>query len=127
MGLIAPAQLAWLGLLAPLIVLYILRRRRQLRQIGSTLLWELALRDMRAEKPWKKLIPQVSLFLQIAALVLGALALARPAGAGRVPAGSRLAVVIDTSASMAAKSARDARTTRLDEAIRLARAEARSL
>src|SRR5678815_1767160 len=98
---------------------------RDSKEIGSTLLWELALRDMRAERPWKKLIPQVSLFLQLAILVLGALALARPAGAGRVPAGSRLAVVIDTSASMAASAGRDAHATRLEEAVRLARAEAR--
>ena len=64
MTFLAPYNLAWLALLIPLIVLYILRRRRQERLVGSTLLWEQALRDLRAERPWKKLTPQVSLILQ---------------------------------------------------------------
>ena len=46
MSFAAPLQLAWLGLLVPLVVLYILRRRRDRRQVGSTLLWESALRDL---------------------------------------------------------------------------------
>ena len=39
MNFAAPLQLAWLGLLVPLVVLYILRRRRERRRVGSTLLW----------------------------------------------------------------------------------------
>jgi len=127
MGLLSPLALLWAGLLAPLVVLYILKRRRQSREIGSTLLWELALRDLRAERPWKKLIPQVALLLQALAILAGALALARPAGAGRVPAGARIAVVIDTSASMAARAALGSDDTRFTRAIRAARDLARSL
>jgi len=118
--LLSPLQLAWLGLLAPLIVLYILKRRRQQRVVGSTLLWEQALRDLRAERPWKKLIPHLALLLQALVILLGALALARPAGAGRVPAGARVAVVVDTSASMAADADGQSRIER-------ARSEARGL
>lgn len=103
MTFLAPMQLLWLGLLVPLIALYILKRRRQRRVIGSTLLWEQAVRDMRAERPWKRLLPQVALLLQILAIVAGSVALARPAGAGSVPGGAWIAVVIDASASMAAK------------------------
>lgn len=124
MGLLSPWQLAWLGLLAPLIVLYILKRRREERIVGSTLLWEAALRDMRAERPWKRLIPHVSLILQILAIVAGAIALARPSGAGQVPTGARLAVVIDASASMAA---RDGEGTRIERARSVAQDLARSL
>jgi len=97
MTFLAPMQLLWLGLLVPLIALYILKRRRQRRVIGSTLLWEQALRDMRAERPWKRLLPQVALLLQILAIIAGSLALARPAGAGSVPGGAWIAVVIDAS------------------------------
>lgn len=127
MSFLSPLSLLWAGLLAPLIVLYVLKRRRQPREIGSTLLWELALRDLRAERPWKKLIPQIALFLQALAILAGALALARPAGAGRVPAGARVAVIIDTSASMAARAAAGTTSTRFSRAIRAARDLARSL
>ncbi len=109
MTFLAPMQLLWLSLLVPLIALYVLKRRRQRRVIGSTLLWEQALRDMRAERPWKKLIPQVSLLLQILAIVVGSIALARPAGAGSVPSGAWVAVVVDTSASMAARQGNSTR------------------
>jgi hypothetical protein len=103
MSLLSPASLAWLALLAPLIALYILRRRREARVVGSTMLWDRAVRDMRAERPWQRLIPYVSLILQALVLVLGALALARPSGVGEVPSGARIAVVVDASASMATR------------------------
>ncbi len=124
MELLAPAQLAWLSLLVPLIALYILKRRREERTVGSTLLWEAALRDMRAERPFKKLILHLSLILQILAILLGAFALARPAGAGSVPRGARVALVIDTSASMAGV---DASGPRIDRAKTEARSIARGL
>ena len=127
MSLLSPLSLLWAGLLAPLVLLYVLKRRRQAREVGSTLLWELALRDLRAERPWKKLIPQLALLLQALAILAGALALARPAGAGRVPAGARLAVVLDTSASMAARAGVGTRDTRFSRALRAARDLARSL
>jgi hypothetical protein len=127
MSLLSPLSLLWAGLLAPLVVLYVFKRRRQPREVGSTLLWELALRDLRAERPWKKLIVQLALVLQALAILAGALALARPAGAGRVPAGARVAVVIDTSASMAARAGAGTDDTRFSRAIRAARDLARSL
>ncbi len=123
-SLLSAPSLAWLGLLAPLVLLYVLKRRREERRVGSTLLWELALRDMRAERPWQKLVPQVSLFLQALVLILGALALSRPAGVGQVPSGARIAVVVDTSASMAA---REEGGSRLELARRAARGLARTL
>ncbi len=124
MELLAPAQLLWLGLAGPLILLYVLRRRRQEREVGSTLLWDLALRDMRAERPWKRLIPHVSLLLQLLVLIAGAIALARPTGAGGAVAGARTAVIIDTSASMAAV---DGDVRRLDRARDVARSLARGM
>lgn len=124
MGLLSPLSLAWLGLLAPLVVLYILKRRRADRVVGSTLLWELALRDMRAERPWKRLVPHVSLLLQVLVIVAGAIALARPAGAGGVPSGALVAVVVDASASMAAV---DEGGSRIERARSVARQMASSL
>ncbi|MBX3272766.1 MAG: VWA domain-containing protein [Sandaracinaceae bacterium] len=124
MELLSPLSLAWLGLLAPLVLLYVLKRRRERRIVGSTLLWEAALRDLRAERPWQRLRPHLSLLLQALVLIAGALALARPTGAGQVPAGARLAVVVDVSSSMAA---REDGQTRLERATGLARGLARDL
>jgi hypothetical protein len=124
MELLSPWSLAWLALLAPLIALYILKRRRARKVVASTLLWEAAMRDLRAERPWQRLRPHLSLLLQALALIAGALALARPIGAAPVLSGARLAVVIDASASM---GARDGDGTRLDRARERALAMARSL
>lgn len=117
MTLLAPLSLLWLSLLIPLVVLYILKRRRREQVVGSTLLWEAALRDLRAERPFRRLLLHLALILQALALITGALALARPASRGDLDAGVRLAVVIDVSPSMAA---RDDEVTRIDQARRLA-------
>ncbi len=124
MGLLSPWSLAWLGLLVPLVLLYVLKRRRERKIVGSTLLWEAALRDLRAERPWQRLRPHLSLLLQALVLIAGAIALSRPAGAGQIPTGARLAVVVDVSSSMAAT---EDGVTRLDRARELARSLARDL
>ncbi|MCB9599718.1 MAG: VWA domain-containing protein [Sandaracinus sp.] len=122
---LSPWSLLWLGLTVPLVLLYVLKRKHVDRVIGSTLLWEAALRDLRAERPWKRLIPTVALLLQLLAIVLGALALGRPAGAGGVPTGATVALVVDTSASMAARSGHGG--SRLERAVEVGRELARAL
>ena len=123
---LSPWSLLWLGLTVPLVLLYVLKRRRVDRVIGSTLLWEAALRDLRAERPWKRLIPTVALLLQLLAIVLGALALARPAGAGGVPTGATIALVVDVSTSMDARSG-EGDDSRLERAVSVGRELARAL
>jgi hypothetical protein len=123
-GLLSPLSLLWLGLLVPLVLLYVLERRRERRVVGSTLLWEAALRDLFAERPWQRLRPHLSLLLQALVVVIGAIALARPAGVGRVPTGARIVVIVDVSTSMAA---RDAEGVRLERARAVARSLARDL
>lgn len=97
-----PAGLWMLGALVPLIVLYILKIKRQRLRVPSTWLWAAAQRDLLAKSPFKRLIPQIPLFLQILAIILLALALSRPATRSDAIAGDHLALVIDTSASMSA-------------------------
>ncbi|MCA9576765.1 MAG: VWA domain-containing protein [Polyangiales bacterium] len=124
----APAQLAWLSLLVPLVLLYVLRRRRERRVVASTLLWESALRDLRAERPFRRLVPHLSLLLQALAVVLGALSLARPSGAARVPEGAHVAFVVDTSLSMGAHGpGQDGRDAPLERARRLVQQRAQNL
>lgn len=99
-----PQGLWLLGLLAPLVVLYVLKIRRQRVTVASTWLWQAAARDMLAKSPWQRLRGRWLLLLE--ALGLGALALtlARPSLSGGQLASEHLALVVDVSASMLADS-----------------------
>ena len=97
----APGGLWLLGLLAPLVLLYVLKIRRQRVTVSSTWLWAAAARDLAAKSPFKRLVAQVPLLLELLALCLLALALARPASRGGHIPGEHVAIVLDTSASMA--------------------------
>src|SRR6187402_800423 len=97
----APSGLWLLGLLAPLLLLYVLKIRRQRVTVSSTWLWAAAARDLAAKSPFKRLVAQVPLLLELLALCLLALSLARPASRGGHIAGDHVAIVLDTSASMA--------------------------
>jgi von Willebrand factor type A domain/Aerotolerance regulator N-terminal len=98
----APSGLWLLSLLLPLVLLYVLKVRRQRMTVSSTWLWAAAARDIAAKNPFKRLVPQVPLALELLALGLLALSLARPATRGGHIAGDHVAIVVDTSASMAA-------------------------
>ncbi|HEY4103461.1 MAG TPA: VWA domain-containing protein [Polyangiaceae bacterium] len=98
----APSGLWLLSLLAPLVLLYVLKVRRERVKVGSTWLWAAAARDIAAKNPFKRLVPQVPLALELLALALLALSLARPATRGGHISGEHVAIVVDTSASMAA-------------------------
>jgi hypothetical protein len=100
--LLNPAGLWMLGALVPLVVLYILKIKRQRLRVPSTWLWAAAQRDLLAKSPFKRLTPQIPLFLQILAIILLALALSRPASRSDAIAGDHIALIIDTSASMSA-------------------------
>ncbi len=101
----APSGLWLLSLLVPLVLLYVLKIRRQRVAVSSTWLWAAAARDLAAKSPFKRLLWPLPLWLEVLALGLLALAVARPASrAGRI-AGDRVAIVVDTSASMSALEA----------------------
>lgn len=105
--LLAPWGLALGALLAPLVVLYILKIQRKRRVISSTWLWATAQRDLLARSPFKRFVAQVPLVLQAIALLALAFALARPATRGREFAGDHVAIVLDASASMSADALDD--------------------
>jgi hypothetical protein len=98
----APSGLWLLSLLAPLLLLYLLKMRRQRVTVSSTWLWAAAARDLAAKSPSKRLVAQLPLLLETLALSLLSLALSRPASRGGQLAGEHVAIVVDTSASMAA-------------------------
>ncbi|HEX7603758.1 MAG TPA: BatA and WFA domain-containing protein [Polyangiaceae bacterium] len=108
--------------LVPLILFYILKVKRQRLRVPSVWLWNEARRDLLAKHPFKRLIPELALLLQILALAALSIALARPALRGGRITGDHVAIVIDTSASMGTLShpASGKATTRMQEAIEAA-------
>lgn len=98
----SPAHLALLGLLVPLILLYVLRIRREKRRVPSVWLWRSAERDLLAKQPFRRLFPHVSLILEALAIAALALAWSRPIVRGGQIDSAHVAIIIDTSASMGA-------------------------
>lgn len=122
MHLLDPKGLLLLAGLAPLVLLYILKIRRQRQRVPSTWLWAAAQRDLLAKYPFRRLITEVPLFLEILALLALAFALARPSSSGGPVDGDHLALVVDASASMATRVGGPSGTeTRMDRAKRAAR------
>lgn len=116
-------HLAWLALIPLALWLF----RRQAKRVPvSTLLFFKSLAREHQESAWLRRIKKwFSLLLTLLVLLFAILALARPSG--NIAAGSISAVVmvIDCSASMAAKDLQG--QTRLDEARRLVKERIRSL
>src|SRR5436309_10576387 len=112
---VAPAALAFAALMAPIIVLYMLRSRRSRTPVSSTMLWRLGQRNVSANAPWQPLRFSWLLLLQILALLLVVLAVARPARRTDVPLAAHTVLIVDTSASM---QANDEGRTRLEAAKR---------
>ncbi len=101
--------------LGPLVLLYILKIKRERVRVPSTWLWQAAKRDLMAKHPFKRLIAELPLILQILALAALAFALSRPAMRGGRVQGDHVAIVVDTSASMGTRVG-EGPGTRLDDA-----------
>jgi len=102
MNLISPQNFVFATLIGVILLLYVLRLKRKDRIVSSNLLWESALRDLQANAPWQKLRSSLLMWLQIAFLCLAVFALVRPSIKVLASGGQTIAIVIDSSASMAA-------------------------
>ncbi len=100
LGLLLPKAL-WLAAAAlPLVLLYVLKTRRQRVRVASAAMFDLARREATARDPWKRLTPEVALLLQLLALILLAFAFARPVSKGAAYDADAVVIVIDRSASL---------------------------
>lgn len=109
-----------------LLTLYLLRLRRRPLRVSSTLLWEQAAKDLQVNVPIRMLRWSWLLLLHALALACFLIAIARPAIGDGGPAGSRIVIVVDRSASMNAAdagpiNAESGPTSRLEAAKRRAR------
>ncbi len=102
MNLLAPAALALAVVAAPIVAMYVLKMRRPARVVPSTFLWEQTLRDVQANAPWQRLRPNLLLLLQLLAVAVLVVALARPYVLRAAVAQGDVVVVLDGSQLMAA-------------------------
>lgn len=102
MSLLAPAALGLGAFAIPLIVLYMLRSRRQRVEVPSVLLWERAEQSVTSAVPWQRLEMTPLLLLQLLVLGLLVFALARPFFSQESLLGPHTVLVVDVSGSMAA-------------------------
>lgn len=100
MSFLAPAALGLSSLALPLIVLYMLRSRRERVEVSSLLLWETASDALSSSRPWRRLRITPLLLLQLAVLSAFVFSLARPFGSEEARLGAHTVLVVDVSGSM---------------------------
>src|SRR5205807_6839925 len=100
MRFLAPAAL-WFAAAIPVVILfYLLKRKRVVRLVSSTLLWQKFLAETQASAPFQRLRHNWLLILQLLMLALIIFALARPYFAGQSRSSRLRVVILDASASM---------------------------
>jgi len=102
--MITPLALIGLVSLPIIVAFYMLRLRRRDVPVGSTFLWQQLVRDVEANAPWQRLRFSWLLVVQllIAAIVVGAAT--RPFTATTSDLAANVVLIVDTSASMAART-----------------------
>src|ERR1043165_2353060 len=91
------------------VVFYLLKRKRVVKLVPSTLLWQKFLSETQASAPFQKLRKNWLLILQIILLLVAILALARPYFATKSKPAQLRVIVLDASASMQATDERPSR------------------
>jgi hypothetical protein len=100
----------WFALSLPAVVLfYLLKRKRVLKLVSSTLLWQKFLAETQANAPFQKLRKNWLLILQLLMLGLVVVALARPFFKGNARESRLRVVILDASASMQATDEKPSR------------------
>lgn len=107
-------------------LLYLLRMRRRQVIVPFAALWDQVTRESESRKLWRKLRRLLSWLVQLLLLALICLALGDPRPEAWLREPATTAIVIDTSASMAAAADQQG-NTRLELALERARAEVEAL
>ena len=102
MNFLAPAAIAFAAAIPIVIVFYLLKRKRVVHLVSSTLLWQKFLAETQASSPFQRLRHNWLLILQILVLLLAIFALMRPYLAGEGRTGRLRVAILDASASMMA-------------------------
>src|SRR3954463_12752521 len=102
MSFLSPIAFAFAAAIPVVIVFYLLKRKRVIKLVSSTLLWQKFLAETQASAPFQRLRHNWLLVLQILLLLLAVLALARPYFSGHAKGGRIVVAILDASASMQA-------------------------
>ena len=113
MNFLAPSAFFLSFLLPFIVIMYLLKLRRQKQQVSSIFLWERLVRDIEANAPWQRLTRNLIMFLQLLFLLALIFALAEPSVFAAGTDSESLILIIDNSGSMSAK---DTSPSRLDSA-----------
>src|SRR5204862_3406941 len=113
MNFLAPTAFAFAAAIPVVIVFYLLKRKRVVKLISSTLLWQRFLAETQANAPFQRLRHNWLLLLQILLLLLAVLALSRPYFTGTAKSSRLRVLILDASASM---QATDEKPSRLHKA-----------
>ena len=100
MRFLSPAAFWFAATLPVVVVFYLLKRRRVVKLISSTLLWQKFLAETQANAPFQRLRHNWLLILQLLLLLLAILALSRPYFAGHIASSGLRVIILDASASM---------------------------
>ena len=102
MNFLAPAGFLFALALPVVIAFYLLKRKRVVKLISSTLLWQKFLAETQANAPFQRLRKNWLLLLQLLMLALVVLALSRPFFKGTARPTRLRVLILDGSASMQA-------------------------
>src|SRR2546422_5094896 len=102
MTFLAPAAFAFAAAIPVVVLFYLLKRKRVVKLVSSTLLWQKFLAETQASAPFQKLRKNWLLILQLLLLTLAVLALSRPFFPTKSKPAELRVVILDTSASMQA-------------------------
>ena len=102
MHFLAPLAFTFAATIPVVVVFYLLKRKRVVKLVSSTLLWQKFLAETQASAPFQKLRKNWLLILQIILLTLAVLALARPYFSTTAKPAQRRVNILDASASMQA-------------------------
>jgi len=106
MGVLSPWMLLGLLSVPAIVVLYLLRLKRQPLRISSVTLWQRLIEDQQANAPFQKLRRNLLLFVQLLLALLLVAAATRPYRLVPGMTGKTTIVVLDISASMQATDVR---------------------
>lgn len=119
MSLQSPSSLIWfLPIAGAILLLYLLKMKRRDMRVPATFLWPERPEEIRANSLFQKLRPNTLMFLQLLAVGLLILAVARPQTRQKGLAGELTVLVLDASAGM---QATDVSPSRFAEAKALAK------
>src|SRR5262245_51331643 len=113
MSFLAPAAALFALALPVVVIFYLLKRKRVVKLVSSTLLWQRFLAETQANAPFQRLRHNWLLVLQILLLSLVVLALARPYFVGHAKSSQLRVVILDASASM---ESTDVKPSRVEQA-----------